>query len=449
VSSDSRLTDLYARAGINDIAEFYRTRYVSSELLDSRYFHAINRFDIRWARTMWVYHNVRRGSRVLDVGCGAGVLALLKRKDLTLIGVDLSEECVSAALRNGYDAAYEAELSHLPFADCTFDYVVSLDVLGHIETERKDAFLSEVKRVLRMDGVTMHGIECLDRGKRKDYAEMSEEELRRYIGVDGHVGMEDQASIGARFRRLFPHVELHPRFAICQSQEEFLKQADDYGTSLCEPDFLDYLRGMSFEERRAFNMAMGYVFGKVSEYAISLPGSEYVFLKGASVPLGSFYNEHMDRDDLLPEDPLRTSLDAVCLDRSFAATFDSGWYEAELFPPIARWMGKQASIHFKAMPFSMIRLDLTTHMPDIEARPLGVEFFLNGEPIFDVSLREHGWRALEIDVSSKVDKLPATVPLPFNFQIRADRTWQPRPNGSVDRDDRKISIAVCNVELIR
>jgi hypothetical protein len=56
------MRDLYKRAGIEDIAEFYRTRYVSAELLDSRYFHWINRFDIRWARTMWIYHNVRPGS---------------------------------------------------------------------------------------------------------------------------------------------------------------------------------------------------------------------------------------------------------------------------------------------------------------------------------------------------------------------------------------------------
>ena len=39
---------------------------------------------------MWVYDNVRRGSTVLDVGCGSGVLALLKRKETTLVGVDLS-----------------------------------------------------------------------------------------------------------------------------------------------------------------------------------------------------------------------------------------------------------------------------------------------------------------------------------------------------------------------
>ncbi len=61
--------DLYARAGIGDVAEFYRTKFVSDELLDARYFRALDRFDMHMARTMWVYDNVGAGSSVLDVGC--------------------------------------------------------------------------------------------------------------------------------------------------------------------------------------------------------------------------------------------------------------------------------------------------------------------------------------------------------------------------------------------
>src|ERR1044071_9252367 len=138
---------LYQRAGIKDVAEFYRTKFVSDEVLDERYFKALDRFDIRFARTMWVYDNVRGGSSVLDLGCGAGLLALLKRKGVHLTGVDLSAECARAARRNGYDATFSASLSSLPCAAASFDYVVSLDVLGHVEATEKDAVLSEIKRV--------------------------------------------------------------------------------------------------------------------------------------------------------------------------------------------------------------------------------------------------------------------------------------------------------------
>src|ERR1041385_5678648 len=105
--------DLYSRAGISDVGEFYRSKFVSDEVLDARYFRALDRFDIRFARTMWVYDNVRAGSDVLDLGCGAGMLALLKRKGVTLTGVDLSSECSLAARSNGYDFTATTELSKL------------------------------------------------------------------------------------------------------------------------------------------------------------------------------------------------------------------------------------------------------------------------------------------------------------------------------------------------
>jgi ubiquinone/menaquinone biosynthesis C-methylase UbiE len=221
--SDATKSNLYARAGIEDVAEFYRTKFVSEEVLDARYFARLDRFDMRFARTMWVYDNVRAGASVLDVGCGAGMLALLKRKGVWLAGVDLSLECALAARRNGYDTTCRATLTRLPFADASFDYVVSLDVLGHVGFEEKDAVLAEIRRVLRPGGVTLHGIECTDRMAQQSYDEMSAAELRRFIEIDGHVGLEEEDEHAARFRRFFAHVACEPRYALCLSSEEFLK----------------------------------------------------------------------------------------------------------------------------------------------------------------------------------------------------------------------------------
>src|SRR5207244_12123554 len=103
---------------------------------------------------------------------------------------DLSPECALAAGLSGYDLTMTTRLSNLPFADQTFDYVVSLDVIGHIGFEEKDAVLSEVSRVLRPDGVTLHGIECTDHAARKNYDEMYPEDLRKIVEIDAHVGVE-------------------------------------------------------------------------------------------------------------------------------------------------------------------------------------------------------------------------------------------------------------------
>ena len=436
--------NLYSRAGVADVRDFYRTKFVSEEVLDARYFKALDRFDIRFARTMWIYDNVRAGSTVLDLGCGAGMLALLKRKNVTLTGVDLSAECASAARRNGYDFTTTSKLTQLPFPDHSFDYVVSLDVIGHISFEEKDSVLAEIKRVLRPDGVTMHGIECTDHAARRNYDEMTADELRDFVDVDGHVGLEEEQEHGQRFMRFFQHVAWEPRYTLNLSSEEFIKQADKYGLDF-EEDFLEYLRGLSFRERRAFDMAMGYVFGKISDLNLSLPKSGlYVFLKASNVLLGRFYNEHRDRHALYGlDEPLD---ETRCLDRSAGATFDDGWYEPNMVPPVARWMAQQARGRFSADELSEISLDLTTHMPDLRARPLTLEFTLNGEQLTTFQLFRQGWMHLNLFVPPGFVLRPAGK---HELEIRADRTWQPRPSNDADRDDREISIAVCNIEVKR
>ena len=436
--------NLYDRAGIADVAEFYRTKFASDEVLDARYFKALDRFDIRFARTMWIYDNVRAGSTVLELGCGAGMLALLKRKGIMLTGVDLSNECALAARRNGYDSTFAAELSRLPFADASFDYVVSLDVLGHVGAEEKDAVLAEVKRVLQPNGVTMHGIECTDRSAQKSYDEMSAEELRRFIEVDGHVGLEEEQEHGTRFRKFFPHVAWEPRYALCLSSEEFLKQADKYGLTF-EDDFLDYLRGLSFKERRAFDMAMGYVFGKISDLHIHLPKSGlYVFLKASDAPLGPFYNEHRDRRALFASGEDGEAGGSQSLDRSSDVTFDDGWYEPNMLPPVARWMGRRGRVRFCSEAISQISFDLTTHIPDLSSRPLGLEILLNGVKLCAFSLHRYGWLELRVPVPEALSEQASGE---FELELRADRTWQPRPVSDETRDDRELSVAVCNLVI--
>ena len=442
ISVANQSDNLYQRAGISDLGDFYRTKFVSDEVLDARYFKALDRMDIRFARTMWIFDNVRPGSSVLDLGCGAGMLALLKRKGVTLTGADLSSECSLAARRNGYDFTATTELSKLPFPDDSFDYVVSLDVLGHIGLEEKDAVLSEIKRVLRPGGVTMHGIECTDHAAQKNYDEMSPEELRRFIAVDGHVGLEEEQEHGKRFLKFFQHVAWEPRYALCLSSEEFLKQADHYGLPF-ESDFLDYLRGLSFKERRAFDMAMGYVFGKISDLNVSLPKSGlYVFLKASDIPLGRFYNEHRDRTALYASDEQLKG--GMCLDRSGAAVFDDGWYEPNWLPPVARWMGKEGRVQFRAKDLSAINLDLTTHMPDVRERPLCLEFFLDDELLSSLNLIRNGWVHMDLEVPRG---LAGRHDGTSNLRIRADRTWQPRPVDDQTRDDREISIAICKLQI--
>ena len=315
-------------------------------------------------------------------------------------------------------------------------------MLGHVEFKEKDAVLAEIARVLRPGGVTLHGIECTDRRAQKSYDEMTEEELRRFVDVDGHVGLEEEQEHAARFRRFFPHVAWEPRYALCLSSEEFVKQRDEYGLPF-EADFVEYLRGLSHAERRAFDMAMGYVFGKISDLHVRLPKSGlYVLLKASDAPLGPFYNEHRDRSALFND--AATSDEAprsLCLDRS--AEFDDGWYEPNVLPPVARWMKSRGRLRFHAPLLSALRLDLTSHMPNLREHPLGLELSLNGRRFGALSLLRHGWLELTLEVPD--DLRDAGL---YELELRADRTWRPRPDDPHNRDDRQLSIAVCNLEVL-
>jgi ubiquinone/menaquinone biosynthesis C-methylase UbiE len=431
--------DLLRLAGIGDIAGFYRDRFYTGGVLEASYFDAIDRFDLKFARTMWIYDNVRRGTSLLDLGCGEGLLALLKRKDVYLAGVDLSPDLVDMARRNGYDVACVGQLTELPFPDASFDYVVSLDVFGHIDFADKDALLSEIKRVLRPDGVTMHGIESLDRNLHPDYRTATPEKLAQFIAVDGHIGLEEDEDIARRFGKFFSSVQAEPRYTLCLTADEFIKQHDNYGAPF-DRDFIDYLRGLSFDERHAFDMAMGYVFGKISDLHLQLPSSGlYLLVKASNAAPEPFYNAHRDRGDLFS----RSNHVPAELDRNSRALFGNGWYPANHLPPIARWMGRHSWLRFDAKPFSKIRLQLTTHIPDLRTSPMEIEFKLNRERICGLCLFEYGWLELEIDVPELITRGASE----FRLDVQASRTWQPSVANTNSNDDRHLSIAVCKVEI--
>lgn len=90
---------------------------------------------------------------VLDVGCGTGeTLLYLQSIGLAenVCGVDRSELAVKYARQRGLKNIKKGEAEKLPYKDSSFDLVLFLDVLEHIEDDVKA--VSEAKRVLRPDG---------------------------------------------------------------------------------------------------------------------------------------------------------------------------------------------------------------------------------------------------------------------------------------------------------
>jgi ubiquinone/menaquinone biosynthesis C-methylase UbiE len=101
------------------------------------------------------------GESVLDVGCGTGTLALAAKRAVgdagSVVGVDASADMIALATakasRSGTAVSFRtAAAERLPFADATFDVVLSTLMLHHLPAPLRRECVREALRVLRPGG---------------------------------------------------------------------------------------------------------------------------------------------------------------------------------------------------------------------------------------------------------------------------------------------------------
>jgi ubiquinone/menaquinone biosynthesis C-methylase UbiE len=99
------------------------------------------------------------GQRVLDLGCGTGTLAMMIKREAEaeVTGLDADSQILELARRKAADAGLgikfdEGLADELPYADGSFDRVLSTLFFHHLTGGDKRACLAEVRRVLRPDG---------------------------------------------------------------------------------------------------------------------------------------------------------------------------------------------------------------------------------------------------------------------------------------------------------
>jgi ubiquinone/menaquinone biosynthesis C-methylase UbiE len=115
----------------------------------------------RWRRRTVERAGVRPGERVLDVGCGPGVLTLLAKERVGQAGeahgIDPSPEMIALAqtkaAKTGLAARFQiGAVQELPFPDGRFDVVLSSLMLHHVPDDLKGKAFAEIARVLRPGG---------------------------------------------------------------------------------------------------------------------------------------------------------------------------------------------------------------------------------------------------------------------------------------------------------
>src|SRR6266540_1357707 len=103
------------------------------------------------------FAGIQAGQRVLDVGCGTGVVAITaQRRGAKVTGLDLTPELLKRARENAAVADadvewHEGDAESLPFADGAFDAVLSQ--FAHMFAPRPEIATREMLRVLRPGGL--------------------------------------------------------------------------------------------------------------------------------------------------------------------------------------------------------------------------------------------------------------------------------------------------------
>lgn len=95
-----------------------------------------------------------RALRILDLGCGTGkCLSDLTDRGHVVVGADFSSEALAFTRRRGGRLLLRADATRLPFATGSFDVIIALDIMEHVEDDR--AMAREMQRVLRRGGLAI------------------------------------------------------------------------------------------------------------------------------------------------------------------------------------------------------------------------------------------------------------------------------------------------------
>lgn len=111
------------------------------------------RYDGRWrpvAAELAKHYHLKSGDRVLDVGCGKGFLLYDLTQEvagLEVSGIDISEYAIANGKEEVRAFLRVGNATNLPYADASFDLIISITTLHNLRCFDLDSALREIERV--------------------------------------------------------------------------------------------------------------------------------------------------------------------------------------------------------------------------------------------------------------------------------------------------------------
>lgn len=117
-------------------------------------------FGANFRRRLIEQANIQPGQRVLDLGCGTGIMAIALKGSMPgaqVTGLDADKKALTIARREAEKAGAKIEwdqgfANDLAYADNSLDVVVSSFMIHHLTATDKLRTFREVRRVLRPQG---------------------------------------------------------------------------------------------------------------------------------------------------------------------------------------------------------------------------------------------------------------------------------------------------------
>lgn len=385
----------------NNYAKFYTKEYYQSSLYDYTSFRLNRMVDL--ARP-------KLGSKILDLGCGPGEIAIrCAKRGADVFGIDVSKDALrlsaERSLNENVDIhLFEFDGRRVPFKNSTFNSIVLADVIEHIDDRTLETLMIECSRLLVPDGrVIMHSsptkniIELAKRIKKLSYDKL--DFYSRLVNPDYeflHIRYHSQDSI----KRILKKSSLHP---VIWGDFQYLQKSPlsrIFNQRILRDVFSDQLWCLAFKDKKATG------------------------LKYKDKP-------YLDFIDVPSE---------INLGKTSESIIDHGFYNAEL--DSFRWTEKSASLYISIPADSnRVQIELSTSNPDTHIKPVRARIYLGNEKVSELYLPDGAIHAYSL-------KFPERIRTGITeLKIGVDRTFVPKDCGMND-DTRELGVAVYNIKIL-